>query len=180
MLIERRADLLRLLEAYTPADEGEAQSFDQIYDFVRKTDDPFRRDLYDPGHITASGFVLDREQRRTLLVWHTKLERWLQPGGHVDVTDATVQQAAQREVVEETGHESRPIHPGIVDVDVHPIPARRGEPAHHHLDIRFALGAGSEVGPADHKLRWIKEEEIADLGLDRSAVRALQKAFRLL
>lgn len=180
MLIERRADLLRLLEAYTPADDREQQSYDYILEFVRKTEDPFRRDQYEPGHVTASGFVLDGKKRRTLLVWHTKLERWLQPGGHVDATDATVQEAAQREVLEETGRESTPLHASIVDVDMHPIPAKRGEPAHHHMDIRFAFIAGDEVGPADHKLRWIKEKEIGELNLDYSAARGLHKAFRLL
>ena len=37
-----------------------------------------------PGHLTGSAFVVDSSAERALLLFHTKLQRWLQPGGHAD------------------------------------------------------------------------------------------------
>ena len=47
------------------------------------------------------------------------------------------------EAREETGCEVRLFDPTptLLDVDVHPIPARGDEPAHHHLDLRFLMVA---------------------------------------
>ena len=46
--------------------------------------DPFSREHYVPGHFTASAFVLSPTRDMLLLVFHGKLHRWLQPGGHID------------------------------------------------------------------------------------------------
>ncbi len=37
-----------------------------------------------PGHLTGSALVVDPDDRRILLLFHAKLQRWLQPGGHAD------------------------------------------------------------------------------------------------
>ena len=37
-----------------------------------------------PGHLTGSALVVDPSDRRILGLFHTKLQRWLQPGGHAD------------------------------------------------------------------------------------------------
>ena len=41
--------------------------------------------------------------QRVLLVHHARLDRWLLPGGHVEPEDGCVEDAARREVIEETG-----------------------------------------------------------------------------
>ena len=81
------------------------------------------------GHITASAFVLDSALSKILLVHHKIFDRLLQPGGHVEGTDATFLQAAMRELAEETGFTHilpvlidtiRPDTP--FDIDIHTIP----------------------------------------------------------
>ncbi|MFH1444525.1 MAG: NUDIX domain-containing protein [Candidatus Peregrinibacteria bacterium] len=52
-------------------------------------------------HFTATGFVVD-SQNRTLLLWHKRLKRWMPPGGHVDENESP-EETAQRECKEETG-----------------------------------------------------------------------------
>lgn len=98
------------------------------------------------GHITASAFILDMARQSLLLLRHKKLNRWLQPGGHVDETDSSIMAAALREAAEETGllpGQLIAIHSGhtkgIFDVDSHGIPANinKNEPAHTHHDLRF-------------------------------------------
>ena len=74
-------------------------------------------------HFTASAIVLD-EHDRVLLVHHNKVGRWLYPGGHIDPNEDPAQ-AAQREVLEETGIHTRVItdrpftHPAVA---THAVP----------------------------------------------------------
>ena len=69
-------------------------------------------------------------------------------------------------------------------MDVHPIPARPGEPAHFHFDLRF-LATTSETAitaQADEVAgaRWFTLEEALAEGVDGSLARALKKAERIL
>ena len=99
------------------------------------------------GHITASAFILSADGESVLLLHHKSLDRWLQPGGHIDDTDASIFDAAFRETVEETGIKEGnlmlvPIgdSPQLpFDIDSHHIPAnpKKDEAAHVHHDIRF-------------------------------------------
>jgi 8-oxo-dGTP pyrophosphatase MutT (NUDIX family) len=171
--------LLQQLRAYQPADDAEAGSLQFIIDFLEAEAKPFSRKTLH-GHITSSGFVVDASYQNVLMVWHRKLERWLQPGGHVEKEDASVYESAMREVEEETGHRAEPSILGniIFDVDVHEIPARKSEPAHKHLDIRFVFVAGEKVGEPDHELKWLPVQE-AVIDQDSSFVRALAKLATL-
>ena len=109
--------------------------------------EPLSRD--EPSaHFTASAFVIDEAGVRTCLVEHAKLGRLLQPGGHVEPDDVSLEAAAIREAREETALEVElhPTAPRPFDVDVHEIPDRPGEPAHFHLDVRYLLVGRGEPG----------------------------------
>ena len=76
---------------------------------------------------------------------------------------------AARRVLREAGEESglavAPLSPRVFDLDVHAIPARRDDPAHHHFDVRFALcaDAGQDfvVSGESFDLAWV---QVAQLG----------------
>ena len=112
---------------------------------------PYARDAFVPGHFTASGFVRSPDRSAVLLIEHRGLQRWLQPGGHVDPDDPGPLAAAMREIVEETGcADLAPFADGLFGIDVHAIPARHDEPPHRHYDLQFAFQALSgRLDPSD-------------------------------
>ncbi len=175
--------LVRALSELSPADEAEARDRQLILEFVRRHPDPFDRRILE-GHLTGSAVTVSADGSHVLLLRHRKLERWLQPGGHADPGEAAGEQVALREATEETGIRGLRLHaeaPRPLDVDVHRIPARSGEPAHAHLDLRYLVVAppGSVLAPDLIELRaarWVGWDEVAALGPDAGLTRALAKA----
>ena len=181
-----RDTLFDQLSRHTPTDAHETESLDWMRRFLRAPDDPFARE--NPGgHITASAVITRPAGDAFLLVFHRKLGRWLQPGGHVEHEDESAFDGALREAREETGISdfATPLGASILDVDVHRIPERKGEPAHHHFDVRFLLTTESEVDRAatddpTRPIEWRGWEEAMASGVDDSLARALTKARRAL
>jgi len=175
--------LVRALSDLSPADEAEARDRRLILDFVRRHPDPFDRRIAE-GHLTGSAITISEDGCRVLLLWHRKLERWLQPGGHADAGEARGEEVALREAEEETGIRGLGLHPEAprpIDVDVHRIPARPGEPAHAHLDLRYLVVAPPGSVPAPelvelHAARWVGWDEVDALSPDAGLRRALAKA----
>ena len=177
------ARLALALAAYVPADAAEAEDLRRILEFVSRHENPFDRRIRE-GHLTGSAVVLSAGGDKTLLVHHRKLERWLQPGGHADPDETSGERVALREACEETGIAALALHPRAprpLDLDVHAIPARGGEPAHEHLDLRYLVVA-PEAAPLTRAelesddLRWFAWSELPALGLDAGLRRALAKA----
>lgn len=54
------------------------------------------------GHITGSAIIFDYKNSKVLLIKHIILQRWLQPGGHIEKTDASILDGVYREIFEET------------------------------------------------------------------------------
>jgi 8-oxo-dGTP pyrophosphatase MutT (NUDIX family) len=173
------------LGAHVADDPSEADSLSQIRAFVHRHAQPFDRTIGE-GHLTGSAVVIDASASRTLLVFHRKLGRWLQPGGHAEAGERDGAAVALREATEETGLTQLSLHPHApqpLDVDVHLIPARRDDPAHLHLDLRYLVvaEAGAALDPAAVEVadvRWVTWDALDTLALDPGLLRALRKARR--
>lgn len=176
----RRDHTIQWVESFAPAREREVQSRRQTLELLRGSKTPFDRRHYEPGHITASGLVLSPDGNRVLLVFHRRLQAWLQPGGHVDESDSDVAATAAREVREETGVTLAPDHnPPLVAVDVHQIPANRREPEHFHHDLMFRFTATSETLEAAEEVRevvWCPLHRLTDYPLDEPLLNGLERA----
>jgi 8-oxo-dGTP pyrophosphatase MutT (NUDIX family) len=135
------------------------------------------------GHVTAAAWVLNAERTHALLLHHAKLNRWLQPGGHLDDTDESPAHGALREAVEESGITTLSfVNTALFDVDVHPIPERKTEPAHYHYDVRYLIMANdTSVVISDESLgaQWMSLSEIVASHLDESITRLAKKSFLL-
>lgn len=169
----------------TPRDASEADSQARILELIASASAPFSRAHYVPGHLTASAVVVDPTRTKALLIFHEKLQLWLQPGGHFEPGETDPLLAATREAEEETGLRCAPgLTEPLFDLDVHTIPARPAkgdrpaEPAHDHFDLRFLLVASSEdaiVGDGVTAVRWVELSSAQDLDLDPGLRRALGK-----
>ena len=169
---------VELLERYIERYPEDLVRADHVRQFVRVHDDCFLRTCLE-GHITASAWILSPDHRQVLLVEHRKLERWLQPGGHADGDTDTVR-VALREAEEESGltklaGPDRAIPELPFDVDVHPIPARLGEPAHLHHDLRYlfvaAPGQSLRLSDESTALRWVERCRLAEFSSEESILR---------
>lgn len=143
-----KKELIDLLELYKQIWQNLPEDIDPIYSFLLHSDEAviYSRSNF-VGHITNSAFIYDPNKKQLLLLQHKILKRWLQPGGHADVSDIHLIAGARREASEESGigeHSLQlfPVH-SIADVpfdiDSHHIPAnlKKNEDAHVHHDVRY-------------------------------------------
>ena len=95
------------------------------------------------------------------------------PHPPLEPTDLSLEAAAMREAQEETSLELS-FHPTAArpfDLDVHELPARPGEPAHWHLDVRYLLvGRGEPCAGA----AWYELGTAGDESVERLAAKALR------
>ena len=163
--MEKTTELLEELRLYRAADAREAQHHRAVLDLLSYGAQPFSRRQFVPGHITASCFVVDARTQRVLLHHHRHLDRWLQMGGHIEEGESAVA-AALREAREESGLvDLEVIGNSVMDIDVHEIPAKTGEPEHSHFDVRYIARTSR---PESIQLNHVESRELAWLGLDEA------------
>lgn len=133
---------------------------------------PFSRGLFEPGHFTASAFVLSPDETSLLLIHHRKLGLWLQPGGHVEPDDVSLLQAARREVREEIGLEELSLVESCFDLDIHSIPAHAESPSHLHFDVRALFRAPDLRFQASDEVQGAKWFPLAALVEEREELSA--------
>ena len=163
------------------------QEYDTAYPEEKKYREDFLQLLRDercfyrdhlPGHITGSVWITDELKENFLLILHTKLNKWLQPGGHAD-GDENVLRVALREMQEETALQQYHVHPSLFDIDIHEIGKRNGFPAHLHYDVRFLVIASPSADIRNNEeslqMKWIHIQDLARYNSDRSVMRMAEK-----
>ncbi len=161
-----RNDTYALLKEHKAADTQESKDLERAISLVGEQKYFWQADN-GRSHITASCWILNPSMDSILLLHHRKLDRWLQPGGHIETADMDWLGAALREAQEETGIKSfKLLQEGIFDFDIHTIPARGKIPEHGHYDARFLLQAQQPeltVSSESNDLRWCSPDQAANL-----------------
>ncbi len=95
------------------------------------------------GHIDADALVV--HNGKVLMIYHKSLQKWLQPGGHIESEDKNIFEAAVREVKEETGLDVESVEgvfseiPISIDVQIVPENKKKEEAEHIHYSCMFLL-----------------------------------------
>ncbi len=167
-LLEQR--LLRQMAEYKPFNEQEERDRRIMMDFLENGSSPFTREN-EMAHFTASGWIVNRERTKVLMVYHNIYHSWSWIGGHAD-GERDLLAVALREGREETGHPH--LHPvseeifslEIITVDGH---EKRGRyvPSHLHMNVTYLLEGDEEEGlhiKADENsgVAWIPLEELPE------------------
>jgi 8-oxo-dGTP pyrophosphatase MutT (NUDIX family) len=157
--------LLAVLAQYQARSAEEAADLERLRQ-IAAGDDPWSRST--TIHATGSAIIVHPPSHRVLLRWHERMQAWLQVGGHADPGETDAFLIALREAREETGlPDLSPWpdaeRPTLVQVTIVPVPAGKGEPAHHHADLRYMLSTQrpDETSPeSEHaQLRWLDVEQ---------------------
>ena len=183
-----KAFLFSALENYENRFPDEKEVSIRIKNFLLSSESVFHNFYWQDGHITASILILNQKKTKVLLIFHKKLQKWLQFGGHSD-DSPDVLGTAIREFHEESWVKQEPeiiryienSHFPIFDIDIHIIPPdAKWRPLHKHYDIRF-LWMISDAIPLERQIdevddiQWFDlenvEKEIEDVG----TLRMIQK-----
>jgi 8-oxo-dGTP pyrophosphatase MutT (NUDIX family) len=122
------------------------------------------------GHLTGSAFIVDRDQQNLLLIHHRTLDRWLQPGGHLEAGETPIE-GVLREAQEEVGIDPAEVQllssDSPLDIDSHRIPAnerkREGEHFHHDLRYLFRYTGTRELKYCPQELKDFRWTPLAEL-----------------
>jgi 8-oxo-dGTP pyrophosphatase MutT (NUDIX family) len=176
----RLAEARRHVLAARPGEAAHEAHRRTVLAFLRTHPDALDRTCA-AGHLTGSGMVVDPASRRFLLMLHTKLGRWFQPGGHAD-GDGALPGVAWREATEETGIPGSRLATPAIDVDVHAVPPPHGP--HLHLDVRYLVvvpaGAVPRGNHESRDLRWVAADQLAGYGVDAGTMRLARAALAAL
>ncbi len=170
---------LETLKTYSPYTTTDARYKERCLALVEGHDNYYQRNLIS-GHLTCSAWIVNVDRSKVILVHHRKLNQWLQPGGHIEVDDENLAQAALREAQEETGLGSlKLVSEAIFDLDIHDIPQHQSTPAHEHYDVRFLMEADElekiTINAESNNIGWFLLEDISQMNEDVSVTRMVEK-----
>ena len=136
--------ILEDIRAFVPGCEQEQRDREAMLEFLAVHEDAFLRTNL-TAHMTASAWVLSRDRRRVVMVYHNLYRSWSWTGGHAD-GGRDLLAVAMREVTEETGLQRlTPVTEGIFSLECLTVDGHekhgRYVSSHLHLNVTYLLEA---------------------------------------
>lgn len=161
-------DFIEEIAAYQPACRQEAADKKIICDMITSHGRDILSRSSKIAHMTASGFIVSRGLKKTLMIHHHIYQSWGWTGGHADGCGDLLQ-TALREAREETGVLAAAAAPGIAALDILPVfgHSKNGAfvSAHLHFNACYLLLADESAAichnPSENSgAAWIALENI--------------------
>lgn len=162
-----REDVIRKIGEYEPANEQETEDKALMLSWLEHNDDAFSRENA-IAHVTVSGWVVNKDRSKVLMVYHNIYDSWSWLGGHAD-GETDLLSVAVKEVKEESGlAEVHPVSEDIMSLEVLNVDGHekkgRYVTSHLHMNVTFLLEADSESAlsiKADENsdVAWFTPEE---------------------
>ena len=173
-------DILR----YRPEGPIEEKEKQIILDYIRLFPDTVLTRENEMGHLTSSGFVVNKSRDKVLFIFHNIYQSWAWTGGHAD-GDTDMLYVAMKEVTEESGVKNlRPVTDEIITLDILPVfpHMKKGLPigAHMHLNTTYLLEADEEetltVKPDENSgVRWLPADSLAEFVTEPEMLKVYNK-----
>ena len=138
---------IEAIKNYIPYNDQEAKDKDLIIECINKFDNILTRENI-IAHITSSGYIVNKERSKVLMIYHNIYKSWAWTGGHAD-GDSDLLHVAIKEAKEETGLKNvTPVMTNILGLDVLNVNGhiKKGKyvSSHLHLSVAYLLEANEE------------------------------------
>ncbi len=125
-------------------------------DFIKYNDTQIHERQY-----CASAYTIDFKNKKVLLVFNKKLNKWLQPGGHIEYNEIPTETAI-RETKEETGIDIQIIGTSFDDINYEPIATKQyTNPVGDMIDIQYL------AIPKNLKLKNLEKNKVIWLDINK-------------
>ena len=159
------------IKKYIPVNEQESKDKEIIIDFINKNKDVLTREN-EVAHLTSSGFIVNKNRDKVLMIHHNIYNSWGWTGGHAD-GDSDLLEVAIKEAKEETGITNvKPIIDDICCIDILTVKGhiKKGKyvAPHLHLSVAYVLEAdeAEEVKVKEDEnsgVKWVDIDRVLEL-----------------
>jgi 8-oxo-dGTP pyrophosphatase MutT (NUDIX family) len=155
----------RTLQTWQAPDPQQDQLRQHYLDHLARRADGWSRTCLG-AHLTASSLICAPNDGKVLLTLHSRIGRWLQTGGHIELIDATLENAAVREAQEESGLSDLALEPSPLLLSKHEVPCGSVRPT-YHLDVQYLVITNQMVSPKigaeSIDVRWFAHDQLPEV-----------------
>ena len=161
-------NLIEYIKNYKPFNEQEEKDKEITIKCLEMFDDILTRDN-EIVHMTSSGFVVNKNRDKVLMIHHNIYNSWAWTGGHADGEEDLLY-VALKEVEEETGVKNLySVNNDILSLDIIPVHGhiknRKYVSSHLHISVAYLIEADENeeliVKPDENSgVKWIPIKEI--------------------
>ena len=171
------------IKSYIPYNEQEKLDKELILNCIHNFSNVLTRENT-IAHLTSSGYIVNKNRDKTLMIFHKIYDSWSWTGGHADC-DSNLLKVAIKEGSEETGIKNlKPISENIFSLDVLTVDGhfKKGKyiSSHLHLSVAYLLEADENeeliINEDETKgVMWIPINEVNKYSTEPHMIKVYEK-----